>query len=353
MLIRELADSERPLWDAYVRKADGGLPQHLSGWRPVMAEVYGYDTLYLMAVEPHSNGTASQVVRGVLPLYVNPSALLGRSLTTLPGGLCADDAAVAEALIAHGMDLARQMRAKRFVLHDTRTSWPGPLSTEWLHEVWIVDVQAGEEAAWKQLDRNIRRQVRMAQRNKLVAQIDRTGALLDDLYAVLSRFAHAAGTPVFGRDFLESVVEHFPHEHNIALVYLGAEPIAGYFQLEMGDANYGLWGAALHQYLDLRPVYLAYWELIADTIARGFSWLDMGRTPRDSSTSKYKGQWNGRSVPIYQQSVVLRGDRDAGSVATRAHSDSKFQVVRQLWPKLPYPVAQFLGPKLRRHVPFA
>jgi len=353
MLIRELADSERSLWDAYVRKADGGLPQHLSGWREVMAEVYNYDTHYLMALEPYSNGTTSQVVRGVLPLYVNSSTLLGRTLTTMPGGLCADDHAVAEALIAHGMDLARLMRAKRFVLHDTRTSWPGALYTECMHEAWIVDVQMGEDAVWKQLDRNIRRQVRMAQRNELVAKVDRTGALVGDLYAVLSRFAHAAGTPVFGRDFLERVVEHFPQEHNIAVVYLGSDPIAGYFQLEMGDANYGLWGAALHQYLDLRPVYLAYWELITDTIARGFSRLDMGRTPRDSNASKYKGQWNGRSVPIFQQSAMLRGGRHAGSVATRAQSDSKFQVVRQLWPKLPYQVAQFLGPKLRRHVPFA
>ncbi len=350
MVIRELADSERTLWDAYVRGAEGGLPQHLSGWREVMAAAYGYDTCYLMAL---SDDTETPVVRGVLPLYLNPSALLGRSLTTMPGGLCAEDDETAEALIAHGMELARRLRAKRFVLHDTRQSWPGPLRTECAHEAWIVDVQAGEEAVWQALDRNIRRQVRMARRNGLVVEIDRSGARLGDLYAVLSRFAHAAGTPVFGRDFLEHVVEQFPHEHNMALVYSDGNPIAGYFQLEMGDAVYGVWGAALHEYLELRPVYLAYWELLADTMARGFRRLDMGRAPRDSNASKYKGQWNGRPVPVYQQTALLRGGQETGSVAARAQSDGKFQLVRRIWPKLPYPVAQFLGPKLRRHVPFA
>ena len=49
-------------------------------------------------------------------------------------------------------------------------------------------------------------------------------------------------------------------------------------RVEMGAANYGVWGAALHEYLELRPVYLAYWELLADSIARGFARLDMGRT---------------------------------------------------------------------------
>lgn len=149
------------------------------------------------------------------------------------------------------------------------------------------------------------------------------------------------------------MAEQFPQGHNIAVVYAGGNPIAGYFQLEMGAANYGVWGAALHEYLELRPVYLAYWELLADSIARGFARLDMGRTPLDSNTSKYKGQWNGQPIPIYQQTAVLRGNSEAASVSARAQSDGKFQLVRQLWPKLPFPVAQFLGPKLRRHVPFA
>jgi hypothetical protein len=271
----------------------------------------------------------------------------------MPGGLCADDSTAAEALIDAGLEYGRSINAKRFVIHDSRREWPGGLSTACEHEAWTVDLRAGEDSLWSALHRNIRRQVRIAHKNELSAEIDRDGVLLDDFYDVLAQFSHSAGTPVYGKSFLGSVVKYFPGGFNIVVIYAGGTPVGGYFQLELGGTMYGVWGAALREYFELRPVYLGYWTIISDAVSNGFSWLDMGRAPLDSSASKYKGQWNGVSAPIYQQTASLRGGQENGNVATQAQSDRKFQIVRQLWPKLPYPVAQHLGPKLRRHVPFA
>jgi hypothetical protein len=360
MLISELTDRDAAVWDAYVRSAPLGLPQHLSNWRAVLYKTYGYETYYQMAWRsPHSlaeeqagqNGSGAQL-SGVLPLFLIPSALFGRTLTTLPGGLCADDAEVAESLIEHGMDLARRLHARRFVIHDTRQPWPGALETACQHETWLVDVRCGAEELWTQLDRNIRRQVRMAQRNQLRAEVDRRGDRLDDFYQVMSRFTHQSGTPIFGRSFLDQVTHHFAGQFSLVMVYLHSEPIGGYFQLEMGRTNYGIWGATLHEYLDLRPVYLAYWEILNDTTGRGLDYLDMGRSPRNSNSSKYKGQWGGQAAPVYQQTAALSRGVRAESMATRAQGDGALQSFRQIWPKLPFPVAQALGPVLRRHVPF-
>ncbi len=356
MEIRELAAAEWPLWDAYVRAAAGGLPQHLAGWQSVLALTYGYRTHFLAAWagEPGESGSARIV--GALPLFAVDSPLLGRTLTTLPGGLCADDATVAAGLIGRAQELACTTHAKRLVLHDTRQVWDGPWQTTCDHESWLADVQGGADAVWQRIDRNIRRQVRMAERNGLSAVMDRSGERLDDFYCVLSRFTHQAGTPVFGRKFLQNVVESFPGGFNLAMVYLAGKPIGGYFQLEMGDTVYGAWGATLHEYLELRPVYLAYWTILADAAAHGFRYLDMGRSPAGSSASKYKGQWATQMTPIYQQTWTPRpsGSRmESVSVARQAQSDARFQMVRRVWPKLPYAVAQRLGPLLRRHVPFA
>ena len=41
MSITELTPDEQPAWDAYVRQAVGGLPQHLSGWQTVLQETRG------------------------------------------------------------------------------------------------------------------------------------------------------------------------------------------------------------------------------------------------------------------------------------------------------------------------
>jgi FemAB-related protein (PEP-CTERM system-associated) len=347
MEIRELRTAAWPLWDAYIRGAAGGLPHHLAGWQSVLALTYGYTTHYLGAWD------ADELV-GALPLFAVDSPLLGRTLTTLPGGLCADSPA-AGALLEHAQQLACATHAKRLVLHDTRQVWNGAWQTVCDHESWQVDLTGGEDALPQRVDRNIRRQVRMAERNGLTAVVDRSGERLDDFYCVLSRFMHQAGTPIFSRKFLQNVVETFPAGFNMALVYRDREPIGGYFQLEMGDTVYGAWGATLHEYLELRPVYLAYWTILVDAARNGFRRLDMGRSPAGSSASKYKGQWATQMTPIYQQTWTPHRDgvRSAASAAQQAQTDARFRMVRRVWPKLPYWVAQQLGPLLRRHVPFA
>ncbi len=352
MNVRIVQDSDKQRWDDYVKSSHVALPQHQFDWRKVMHDTYGYDTHYLVA-EDNARSAADPQIVGLMPLYVIKSMLVGRNVNTLPGGFLADSDEAAAALIAHAKAFAENEGANQLVVHDSRVEWPGNLETVCGHEAWVVDVQEGEDAVWSGLHRNIRRQIRMARKNKLEARIDREGQLLDDYYSVFAQFSHDAGTPVFGIDFLQNVIRCFPDGFNIVVIYLEDQPIAGYFQLELGDTVYGEWGAALREHFDLRPVYLAYWTILADTVERGFHYLDMGRAPLDSSASKYKGQWNGVSVPVYQQTIAIQGRKETASAATQAQEDSRFQLVRKVWPKLPYPVANRLGPMIRRHVPFA
>ena len=258
-----------------------------------------------------------------------------------------------QALIQRGQEIARKGGAKRFMLQDTRQMWTGNWQTSTHHEEWRVDVGDDVDALSKRLHRNIRRQIRMATRNGLTVEIDRTGALVGEFHDVLSRFTHQAGTPVFGRNFLNNVIDVFPDGFNIVVVRHEGAPIGAYFQLQMGDTIYGMWGAALHEHLKLRPVYLAYWDILVDAIDNGYAFLDMGRSPTDSNASKFKAQWGGTSRPIYQQVANLRNDQQVASVATSVQSDARFLSFRQIWPKVPFPIACFLGPRLRRHVPFA
>lgn len=345
MHVTELTEDNRTTWDTYVRQAAYGLPQHLSGWRDVLQQTYDYETHYLLAHE------ADRVV-GVIPLYLIRSFITGTKATTMPGGLCADTVEVAQTLIGHAGRIARDAGADRLVLHDTRQKWPGDLQTSTEHVFWRLDIRMSVDELWDALDGNIRRQVRIARRNELRVEIDRSGALLDEFYELLSRFTHQIGTPNFGRDFLDNVVTTFPRGFNIAVVYREAEPIGAYFQLELTDTVYGLWGATLRQYLKERPVYLAYWEILRDAIENDFSYLDMGRSRAGSSVSKHKSQWGGVSKPIHQQIMSIGDDTTTESIVTRVESSAVLRWMRQLWPKVPFPIVQFLGPKLRRHVPF-
>jgi FemAB-related protein (PEP-CTERM system-associated) len=345
LTIQPLDAANRAAWDAYVRRAPGGLPLHLSGWRGVMADTYGYETSYLCAAE---NGR----VAGVLPLFAVPSRLTGKRAMTMPGGLCADSEAIASALLAHGRELARAQGLDKLVVQDSRQAWSsGQNSSE--HVYWLVELQQTEEAQWSWLDGNIRRQVRKARDNGLSVEIDRSGALLDPFYDMFSRFTHQAGTPVFGRSFLENIVRTFPDGFNIALVRHEERPIAGYLQLEMNQTVYGMWGAALPDTLRLRPAYLALWEIMRDAVENGFEFLDMGRSPADSNASRFKCQWGGTAAPIFQIVFNDGNQTEPANVTDQVQSDQRFQLFMQWWPRLPLSVTRFIGPRLRRHIPFA
>ena len=348
--VSPLRREEWAAWDAFVAASPQGLPQHRAGWQEVLARAYGYRTHYLLA--RYQSGAQRGEIAGALPLYVVRSLLLGASVSTLPGGLCAADAATAHALLAAAQTFTRTVRGRKLTLHDSRVAWAGDWQTSCDHEDWVVDVRPGEEAVWARLDRNIRRQVRMAERNGLSAVVDRTGEHLDAFYGVLSRFTHQAGTPVFGRRFLAEVIRAFPDGFNLVMIYQGRLPVGGYFQLEVGKRNVGVWGATLHEFLELRPVYLAYWTILQDTMRRGLDYLDMGRSPAGSNASKYKGQWATFAQPVYQQTWSPQG-RATASVAQLAHRDEHFSLFRRVWPQLPLPVTQAVGPWLRRHIPFA
>jgi len=346
LVINRLTDDLCESWDTYVRTEQNGLPLHLSGWRNILHNTYGYETRYLMA-------QIEDRIVGVLPLFLVPSLLAGKRAMTMPGGICANDETIALSLIEQGKKITIKEGINRILLQDSRLKPPGNWLSESNHVYWVIDLDQSEEALWKRLDGNIRRQVRKARHNGLVVEIDRSGDLLDPFYDVFLRFTHQAGTPVFGRSFLENTIDTFPNGFNIVVVWHEHQPIAGYFQLEMNDTIYGMWGAALPETLKLRPAYLALWEIMREAIHSGFSYLDMGRSPAESNASKFKGQWGGTARPIYQTIINGSEQKPVRSVTSQVQSNEQFQLFMKIWPRLPLSFTRRLGPKLRWHIPFA
>lgn len=343
---KELDQVGSGAWDDFVRRVPGGMPSHLSGWRKVLQKTYGYQTRYITA--QNDDG-----ILGVLPLFIVPSRLTGKRMMTMPGGLCATNIEAATELLNRAQQIAAGEGLNNVIIQDSRQVWSQEWQAESDHVFWRLPLPDTEETLWSQLEGNIRRQVKKARKNGLRVEVDRSGALLSPFYEIFSRFTRQVGTPVFSFQFLENVIRTFPDGFNIALVWHEETPVAGYFQLEMGDAMYGMWGAALPESLNLRSAYLALWEIMSDAINNGFSVLDMGRSPAGSNASKFKGQWGGESAPVYQLTMRENGRRDEDTVTNQVQSDQRFQLFIQLWPKLPLSITTRLGPKLRWHIPFA
>ena len=347
MEIVKLTSENYPLWNEYVTASPNGLPQHLAEWREIIAETYGCQTCYLMAME-------GKRPFGIIPLFFIRSRLLGNRAVTMPGGLCADDGQTAAALIQEAMAMADQAGMKQLTLQDGRLPYATIAQTSDQHVHWIIELTDGVDAAWSSLGRETRRQVRLASKNGLTVKIDTHPDRLNDFYDVFSRFTRQVGTPVFGRDFLQRITAVFPHNYTIAVVYKEEQPIGGYFQLLHGNTVYGTWGATLQPYLAERAVYLAYWEILNRAVADGYQYWDMGRSPKGSGASTFKAKWRGISHPVYQQIVAANGRLQNGNVAATSniHSDAKLQQFSRIWRKLPLSLTRKMGPVLRKHIPF-
>src|SRR5437762_9623453 len=75
--VRQFQPVDALCWDAFVRSHPYGSPFHLMGWKASIEETFGYEPLYLIAEEDGR-------MRGVLPLFLVRSLLMGKALLSSP-----------------------------------------------------------------------------------------------------------------------------------------------------------------------------------------------------------------------------------------------------------------------------
>jgi len=105
--------------------------------------------------------------------------------------------------------------------------------------------------------------------------------------------------------------------------------------------------SSLREAFALCPNFVLYWEVIRFGCRSGYRVLDLGRSFRSAGTFEFKRQWGARPHTLPWIFLEARPggpppvDRDA----------SRFDALIRAWKKLPVPVANVVGPWIRRQVP--
>lgn len=342
--VMELCEGDKPAWDEYVWHSPAATPYHLVGWKRVMEKTYGYPSHYLMAKEGGR-------IEGVLPLFEIRSRILGHSLTTLPGGLCADSEGAAVALIELAKELTVNINAKYLGIRDSRKEWNAGLVSVCKHCTMIRELPSTSEELWKGLHRGVRRGIQNALKNDLKVSIGGE-EYLDDFYALFSKFTRDLSTPCFSRVFLNNIVEELSDHLLICCVRWQGRLIGAFATFLFRDALFGAWGGSLRKYLDRSPNHIAYWELMRYGCEHLFRRIDLGRSRIGSGQYEFKKGWGAQPRPLYQQ-YFLNGLKVVPDISTQMEADYKYRLFTRLWRKLPLPLTQRLGPHIRRHLPFA
>jgi len=327
-------------WDAFVMACPQATFFHRAAWQQVIQQVFRHDTYFFYA---QSEGA----ICGVLPLAHVNSRLFGNALTSLPfsvyGGAAALDDKAADALEQAAQHLAQQLKAAHLELRNVQrrhADWP----LQDLYVTFRKPIAPREEDNLLAIPRKQRAMVRKGIKHGLVAHVDAT---TDRFFALYADNVHRHGTPALPQKYFETLQRTFGEDCEILTVCgPDGQPLSSvmsfYFRGEVlpyyaGDAE-----AARH----LAANDFKYWELMRRACARGLQVFDFGRSKQGTGSYAFKKNWGFEPTPLHYEYCLYQRD----SVPQNNPSNAKYRLLIAAWRRMPLGWANWLGPKIVRHL---
>lgn len=342
--IRRDAFCDRAHWDGYVRAQTQGTFFHLSGWGEAAKRAYGYDVHYLTA-ERHGE------LAGVLMLTEARTPLLGASLVStafsVGGGPLADDEEARNALL----DAAAALGAEKRVNYiECRSGFdaPGWEEKSGLHAGFETPLITDEQEALAAIPRKrraeIRKALKAADKGDITIRHDGDADLFYQLYA---QSLHRLGTPVFPKRFLDTLLAEFPAETEISIVEHQGKPVAALLSFYFKDTVLPYYVGAGEDARASRAFDYLYWSVMRSAAGKGYTHFNFGRSKIGSGAYLYKKLWGIEPRPLSYQVKLIGADAMPDVNA----KNPKFALFAKLWPHLPLPAANRLGPLLAPNFP--
>jgi FemAB-related protein (PEP-CTERM system-associated) len=342
-LITRTSDVDKN-WDRFVERHPSPTVAHLSAWGRVYARAYHHEPIYLTAED------GGDIV-GVLPLVLIKSPLFGRRLVSMPfldyGGLLVvpghDD--VERQLVDTALMIARERGAAGVSLRQfERTALTYPTADD---RVTMLLPLTTEEAVWKALPSERRNRVRKGEKNGLAAEWCGAEAF-DEFYRVFAVNMRDLGSPVHSRGFFHAMLDELPGTARVLIVRdRDRRAVGAAVCLFFRDSIMVPWVSSLREAFNLCPNFVLYWEVIRFGCRSGYRLLDLGRSFRNAGTFEFKRQWGAAPYVLPWMFVDLK----PGAAPSVEQDRSRFERLIELWKKVPMPIANVLGPVIRRQVP--
>lgn len=345
MEIKIANDELEKLWDAYVEQHPLATPYHLFAWKNAVERAYGHRGYYLVAVE-------NNTVCGVLPLIAMKFFIFAKQLVSLPfcdiAGVLADNEQIYQELLHAAVNLAQDLNLPVIDLREAKSNNAGTdlFLTTRTHKIrMLLPLPANAQDLWKNFKSKLRSQIRKAEKNKLRFCWGHLDSL-DDFYCVFSSNMRALGSPVHSKKWFSVILQEYRNKALMPLVYYGMKPIGAAIIIVAGNTCYIPWASTSRYYNNLAPNMLLYWNALKHAADNGCHNFDFGRCTPHSPTYKFKRQWQAQPEQLYWHYI---GTNQYKCKAEAGPSRKKDWFV-YLWQKMPTPLANFLGPRIRKNI---
>ncbi len=375
--IKYAGNSDRTLWDGYVRKHVNASLFHMFGWRDVIRRTYGHATYYLMLMARDAGVDAApqctdaarnsgEGILGVLPLVHLKHAIFGNCLVSLPffdgGGILADSREAEECLLAEVIRLGQktgvgtiELRHERLLqsCEDTNigalchidSRKPLQVATRSNKVRMLLNLPESSEMLVKSFKSKLRSQINRTLKAGFISRIGGL-ELLEDFYKVFLVNMRDLGSPVHSVKLMQHSLIAFSEHSRIVVVYRLTEPVAAALVVGFGKVLRNPWASSLRKYASLGPNMLLYLRVLEYACDRGYQVFDFGRSSPGEGTYRFKEQWGAVPAPLFWHYISLDGKMPDPEGTGKA----RFEMATRYWQKLPLVVTKIIGPSIRKHI---
>lgn len=331
-------------WDDYVQNRDDATPFHQIGWKRIIEKTFGHQSHYLMIKD---KGT----IKGILPLFLIRSRLLGTFLISLPfvdcGGVIADSQQIASLLIDKAIEIAENTSSNFMELRNLKEIEKAILITKQHKVTFILVLNSNAESLWKNsFSQNVRNKIRKAEKNLLISS-GNDHKYIYNFYEIFCRNMRDLGTPVYPLKYFINTREEFPHHIRVFTATYKDKIIGAKLVFFYKDTMFFSFHSSYRTYFNYAPNNLLYWASIKYACEKGYTYCNMGRSTINSGPYDFKKQWGPEIRQLYWQYYLNK----AKQVPNLTPNNPKFSLAIKLWKHLPLRLTKLLGPLIIRNIP--
>jgi len=316
---------------------------HLPAVTGFIENTYGHSTRYFCALDE------TKKVVGVLPVVQLNSRLFGNFLVAMPyfnyGGVLADSRDIALRLISEADEWRQTIKASHLELRFCQDNGLGlPQKTDKV-SFWLP-LPDDAQALWESFQPKVRAQIRRGERDMTGFAIGGP-ELLDEFYRVFSVNMRDLGTPVYGKDFFDNLLQTLAGKAWLVVARIDGRAVGCAFLTGYNGRMEIPWASTLRGYNHTGINMTMYWKILEFAVQQGFKVFDFGRCSQDAGTYRFKQQWGAQPLKLYWDYRLPDGAR----LPELNPDNPKFKLMIAIWQRLPVSIANLLGPRIVRGLP--
>lgn len=339
----ELNTSELRHWDEYVQQHPMHTPYHLSGWGLAVMKSYKQGFRFIVAKQDDR-------IVGVLPICEFISLGRKKDLCSLPycdlGGVLADSQYIQDGLEEYVESIQASEGYRSIEIRERFSYDIEPIELEGKKVSMLLPLPETAAELLSSFKSKLRSQIRKAEKNGLTTDLGKSSYHIDEFYSVLAENLHRLGSPIHSKRWFIELIRELNDSAVISLVKKGETVVGAGMIIFTGDKVAIPWASTRVQFNNLSPNMLLYWSLLEFSCNSGAKEFDFGRSTFNEGTYKFKKQW-GCQPRLLNWRVLIDGNENANQQGSNSRIRS---FIERTWRNLPLPIANFIGPKVRRFI---